>query len=87
MTNSPLPLTGIEVFHSGGHSFLCGARSGCELSLFIEGSKGEYIDRIDVFEENSQDNLEKALGGLQHSQAVDAMLTRYSDLDQFWKNC
>ncbi|CAG8192000.1 unnamed protein product [Penicillium salamii] len=64
-SNSPLPLTGIEIFLSDGHSFLCGSRSDCELSLFIEGSKGERIDRIDILEESSRYHLKKVLGGLQ----------------------
>ncbi|CAG8920000.1 unnamed protein product [Penicillium salamii] len=65
--DSRLPLTGIEVFLSDGHSFLCGSGNDCKLTLFIEGSKGERIDRIDILEESSRYHLVKDLSGLQIS--------------------
>ena len=81
MTSRPSPLIGIEVLHSDGNSLLCGTRSGCELSFFISGLKGERIDRVGIFEESSAYDPEITLGGLQvsmtHSFSLIMILTLF----------
>lgn len=65
MASSPYPLVGIEIFYSDGKSVLFGSNSGCEISLFVNGSNGERINQVGILQDSRKHHSAIGLGGLQ----------------------
>lgn len=65
MASDPHPLIGIEISYSDGRSVLFGSNRGCGISFFVDGSKGERINRIGILEDNRRYHPIIGLGGLQ----------------------
>ncbi|PKY08597.1 hypothetical protein P168DRAFT_323700 [Aspergillus campestris IBT 28561] len=71
MASRPYPLMGIEVSYSDGRYMLFGSRSGCVLSVFVNGPEGERINHIGIFEHDLDDYSEATtLDGLRVSHIV-----------------
>ncbi|KAJ5569594.1 uncharacterized protein N7459_009024 [Penicillium hispanicum] len=65
MASGPLPLVGIEAFYSDGTSRNFGAKDGREISFFVNGPKGERVNRIAILQDNQRYVPATGLGGLQ----------------------
>lgn len=64
MASEPYLFIGIEVSYYDGRSVLFSSSGGCGLSFFVDGSKGERINRIGV-PSIPGSHPEVILGGLQ----------------------
>ncbi|KAJ5619619.1 hypothetical protein N7510_003603 [Penicillium lagena] len=81
MASGPYPITGIEISYSDRRPMLFGSKDGCGLSFFLDGSKGERINRVGILEDNRCDSI--GLGGLQvflQNPQVSVWVTKF-DLD------
>lgn len=63
MESFPHPLIGMEIFYYDGKSMLFGSSSGCMISLFVNGPRGERVTELSVLEDN-RDSPAMGLGGL-----------------------
>lgn len=65
ISSIPYAFVGIEISYSDGKSVVFGSNSGCEISFFIDGSKGERINRLGIIEHSHGPQPETGLCGLQ----------------------
>lgn len=65
MVSDPHLFIGIDISYSDGRSILFGSSGGCGISFFVDGSKGERINRIGILPNIRRSHPERSLGGLQ----------------------
>lgn len=81
-------LIGIEIFYSDGRCVLFGSNSGCEISMFVNGSKGERVNRVGIMK--CFDRTDCARGFQVFTLELSWLFLYYSNfkpgLDKLWAN-